>query len=110
MRDRRRAEITTILVIGIVLIALILYFSPQTPGCTDIKGISGARPLRLEIIIDCLARSRKAAAGPSTASPSPAPTTLPFPTNAPGGLPANAPPRMQQTQVAPGPTVSPVPP
>jgi hypothetical protein len=106
MRDRRPAEITTILVIGIVLIALILHFSPQTPTCTDIKGIGGARPLGLEIIIHCLARAREPAAGPPTANPSPAPrqTSLPFPPNMPGGLPANAPRRMQQTQVAPGPT------
>jgi hypothetical protein len=33
MRDRRSAEITIILTIGIVLIALILYFSPQNPYC-----------------------------------------------------------------------------
>jgi hypothetical protein len=112
MRDRRRAEITTILVIGIVSIALILYFSPQTPSCTDIKGIGGVRPLGLEIIIHCLARSWESAAGPPAASHSSAPrqTNLPFPPNMPGALPAKAPRQMQQTQVVPGPTVSPVPP
>jgi hypothetical protein len=33
MRDRRPAEITVILTIGIILIALIIYFSPKNPYC-----------------------------------------------------------------------------
>jgi hypothetical protein len=33
MRGRRAAEITTILMIGAVLIALIIYFSPRNPFC-----------------------------------------------------------------------------
>ena len=106
MRDRRAINATMILTIGILLIALIIYFSPQTPSCTDIKGIGGTRPLGLEVVIHCLARSGLLArsAGPD---PAPKPTRLPFPPNMPGGLPANAPPRVQQTQVAPTPTGSP---
>jgi hypothetical protein len=108
MRDRRAVEITIILTIGITLIALIIYFSPQTPSCTDIKGIGLARPYGLEVIIHCLASSRAPPASPPAASPAPGQTSLPFPPNMPGGLPANAPPQMQQTQVAPA--GSPVPP
>jgi hypothetical protein len=33
MRDRRPVEITIILIIGIALIALIIYFGPKNPYC-----------------------------------------------------------------------------
>jgi hypothetical protein len=111
MRDRQSVEITILLTIGIVLTALIVCFIPRTPSCTDIKGIGGVRPLGLEIIIHCLARSMELATPPAVMpSPAPGQTSLPFPPNMPGGLPANARRQMQQTQVVPGPTVSPAPP
>jgi hypothetical protein len=69
MRDRQSVEITVILTIGIVLIALIICFVPRTPSCTDIKGIVGVRPLGLDIVMHCLARSMEPAVSPPAASP-----------------------------------------
>jgi hypothetical protein len=39
---------------------------------------------------------------PATRGGKPAPISLPFPPNAPGALPANVPPQVQQTPVVPG--------
>jgi hypothetical protein len=53
MRDRRPAEITIILTIGIVLIALIIYFSPKNPYC--FRGTSAVDKVRAPIYIaECL--------------------------------------------------------
>ena len=97
--------------VGAVLIALIACFSSKTPSCSDIKGIGGVRPLGLEVVIHCMARS--GSLGPSaraSSDPAPKPASLPFPPNMPGALPAKAPPRMQQIQVMPTPTLPLVPP
>jgi hypothetical protein len=100
MRNRRLADVTIILLIGIVLMALVIYFSPKNPYCFR-HYVSLAD--RMRTVAECLK------GGPlEGSSPAPGQTSLPFPPNMPGALPANAPPQMQQTQVAPaGPPVPP---